>query len=428
MATFFDNVLIYIEESGKKLGIRPDQLEVLKYPKKVLEVAIPLRMDDKTIKVFQGWRAQYNDALGPYKGGIRFDTNVSKDEVMALAALMAFKTAALNLPYGGAKGGIICDPKKLSVYELEGLSRRYVDSIYKLIGPEVDVPAPDINTNPQIMAWMMDEYSGLAGSTVPGSFTGKPVEIGGNPVREAATAYGGYVVLRETLKRLDWKKSPQETSVAVQGFGNVGSNIARILFEKGFKVVAISDKEGGLYQESGFDIEAVLKAQKSAGSIEKNRCYPKPVQAVKENVACSEISNEELLELDVDVLVPAAVESVFTENNASRVKAPIIIEMANGPTTPEADKIFFAARKTVVPDIIANAGGVVASYFEWVENKQGYTWKEATLIQELDDFMCKALGKASEQGERYGTSLREGAYLLAIERIMKAMSQRGWIG
>ena len=289
------------------------------------------------------------------------------------------------------------------------------------------MPAPDVNTNPQIMAWMMDEYSRLATHTVPGSFTGKPVEIGGIEARDIATGYGGYVILRETLKNINWQKSPQETIVAVQGFGNVGGNIAKILFDKGFNVVAISDREGGIYDEHGIDINAVRESQKSAGTIEKNRCYPKSVQEVTEGLSCKEITNEELLKLDVDVLIPAAVEGVLTGENANDIKASIILEMANGPTTRQADEVFNQAKKIVVPDIVANAGGVAVSYLEWVENRQGLAWERERVLEELDKLMVKAFKGADEKAKEFNVPLRKGAYLVAIDRIFKAMSLRGWV-
>ena len=427
MTSFFKNTTESIREAGELLDIKSATLDVLMYPQRALEVSIPLRMDDGSIKLFRGWRVQYNDALGPYKGGIRFDTAVNRDEVTALSALMALKTAALGLPYGGAKGGIIVDPKTLSVHELERLARGYVQAIFKMIGPEVDVPAPDINTNAQIMAWMMDEYSKLATHTTPGSFTGKPTRIGGTEARGIATAHGGYVALREVLKRINWKKDISETTVVVQGFGNVGGNAAKILADQGFKVIGISDREGGLVDASGINIDAVHQARDSAGTIPKNRCYPLPIQNVSDEIECRQVSNEEILEIEADILVPAAVEGVLTKDNASKVQASVVLEMANGPTTREADALFAGKNVVVIPDIIANAGGVVVSYLEWVENRQRYPWGQQKVVDELDTLMSKAIETIHQESTDKNITYRKAALTTALRRINEAMELRGWV-
>jgi glutamate dehydrogenase/leucine dehydrogenase len=297
-----------------------------------------------------------------------------------------------------------------------------------VIGPDVDVPAPDVNTNPQIMAWMMDEYSRIAEHTVPSSFTGKPVELGGMPLREVATGYGGFVVLREVLALQKWQKSPNQTTVAVQGFGNVGATIASILSKEGYRIVAISDSEGGIYDENGVNIDAVIEAQKKAGTIEKNRCYPKNItNSTRDFKTCTNVTNKELLELDVDILIPAAIEGVITKNNGDDINAPIILEMSNGGIDQGGEELLLEQKKTVIPDIIANGGGVVASYFEWAENRGGIRWKENQIRESLDTLMTHALEESRNRIPTDANSLRQGAYIVAVERIVRAMMLRGWV-
>jgi len=428
MNSFHEDTLNHIEAAGKFLKISDDILEVLKKPKRILQVSIPVHMDDGTMKVFDGWRVQHNDARGPYKGGIRLSPLVSINEVSALATLMSFKTAAVNIPYGGAKGGIAVDPKKLSSGELERLVRGYVDAVYKMIGPAVDVPAPDVNVSPQIIAWMMDEYSRLRGVTTPDSFTGKPIELGGTRAREIATAYGGYVALREILELLTWQKNIKDTTIAIQGFGNVGGHIAHILDTKGFKVVAISGQHGGIYDPNGINTEEALSFKKKAGTLPLNRCYPKPIPEYSKNLPeCEPISNENLLKLDVDILIPSATEGVIEEKTAKELKAKIILEMANGPVTRDAEPILKQKEVVIVPDIIANSGGVAVSYLEWAENRQGYSLAHEEVIQKMDDYLTENIKMIYNISKDAGISLRQAAFILSMKRILRSMELRGWI-
>ncbi|HDG61582.1 MAG TPA: Glu/Leu/Phe/Val dehydrogenase, partial [Thermotoga sp.] len=353
----YEIFLEQLERASKVLKLKGDIVEMLKHPERVIEVSIPVKMDDGSIKVFTGWRSQHNTALGPTKGGIRYHWNVTKEEVMALSAWMTFKNAVMNLPYGGGKGGIRVNPKEMSEGEVERLSRTYIQRIYKYIGPEEDIPAPDVYTNPQIMAWMMDEYSKLVGKFSPGVITGKPLIVGGSKGRKTATARGGFFVLREALKVRGERF--EDMKAAIQGFGNAGSNAAIYLYEAGVKVVAVSDSKGGIFKEDGLPIPDVVKHKKETRSVID---FP----------GARNITNEELLELNVDILVPAALEDVITEENAPRVKARYILELANGPTTPEADEILTSKGVMILPDILANAGGVTVSYFEWVQNLMNY--------------------------------------------------------
>lgn len=430
MPSLFKNTIGYLKEASRVAAIDGDVFDILAKPKKILEVAIPVRMNDHRVRVFRGWRVQHSDVLGPFKGGIRFHPKATLDEMCGLAALMTFKNAALGLPYGGAKGGIVVDPHTLATNELEGLSRRYVDAIYQFIGPDKDVPAPDVNTNAQIMAWMMDEYSRLTGYAVPASFTGKPVEAWGVSGRETATAFGGVVVLEEFLRKnraATEGKKPKNITVAIQGFGNVGGNIAKILFERGYRVVAVSDSGGGIYEKDGLNIPEVIAVQKAAGTIEKNRCYPISLSRAGNGIACSPITNAKLLELPVDVLIPAALENQLTEKNARRVRTKIILEMANGPTTAGAELTMLKRRIAVIPDILANAGGVVGSYFEWAENLQGFTWDEQQYFERLSGMMQQAFARIAEVSQRFETSMRLGTYIVALERLAKAIRLRGWV-
>jgi len=380
------------------------------------------------MKVFDGWRVQHNDARGPYKGGIRLSPLVSIDEVSALSTLMTFKTAVINIPYGGAKGGIACNPKELSRTELEKLVRGYVSALHKVIGPAQDVPAPDINVNAQIIAWMVDEYSRLEGTTTLDSFTGKPVELGGNSAREIATAYGGYVALREFLKLNSWSKPIKETTIAIQGFGNVGGHLAKILNDFNFKVVAISGQAGGIYDQNGIDGEEALKAKAAAGSLPLNRCYPKPLPEYSKNIEeCQPITNQNLLNLDVDILIPSATEGVITRDVAQNLKAKIILEMANGPVTKDAQTILDQRNISVIPDILANAGGVAVSYLEWAENRQGYPLEHDDILKKLDGYITQNIRMIYTMHKDKNINLRQAAFVLGLQRILKSMELRGWI-
>jgi len=408
----YEIFLEQLERASKVLKLKEDIVEMLKHPERVIEVSIPVKMDDGSIKVFTGWRSQHNTALGPTKGGIRYHWNVTKEEVMALSAWMTFKNAVMNLPYGGGKGGIRVNPKEMSEGEVERLSRTYIQRIYKYIGPEEDIPAPDVYTNPQIMAWMMDEYSKLVGKFSPGVITGKPLIVGGSKGRKTATARGGFFVLREALKVRGERF--EDMKAAIQGFGNAGSNAAIYLYEAGVKVVAVSDSKGGIFKEDGLPIPDVVRHKKETRSVID---FP----------GARNITNEELLELNVDILVPAALEDVITEENAPRVKARYILELANGPTTPEADEILTSKGVMILPDILANAGGVTVSYFEWVQNLMNYYWEEEEVDQKLDRKMSNAFREVYEASKEFNIDMRRSAYVVALRRITEAMKVRGWI-
>ena len=402
-----------LDEAAEILKLDEASHAILRNPLRELHVEIPVKMDDGTVKVFQGFRVQYNDARGPTKGGIRFHPEETIDTVRALAAWMTWKTAVMDIPYGGAKGGVICNPKAMSEKELENLARGYIRAIGRFIGPEKDIPAPDVYTTPQIMAWMMDEYSKIVGYNAFGVITGKPIPLGGSLGRGDATARGGMYTVREAARffGIDLK----EATFAVQGYGNAGSFgaiLAKELF--GSKIVAVSDSRGGIYSEKGLDPYAVLEHKKKTGSVVD---FP----------GTTPITNEELLELDVTVLVPAALENVITAENAPRIKARIIAELANGPTTPEADEILHKNGKFVIPDFLCNAGGVTVSYFEWVQNINGYYWPIERVHEELDRKMTKAFNDVLEQYKERKVHPRLAAYLVAVQRVVEAMKLRGWV-
>ncbi len=399
-----------IERAASRLKLKKETLQLLLHPQHIHTKEIIIEMDDESEKTFQAYRVQHNNARGPYKGGIRFHPQVSMDEVKALATWMTFKCAVVNVPFGGGKGGIIVDPKELSQKELEKLSKAYAEEFFHYLGQQKDIPAPDVNTNAQIMAWMLSAYEKMAGHHAPGVFTGKPIELGGSKGREEATGMGGFFCTREITSHL--KMKPATTTVAVQGFGNVGYHIAELLYSAGYKIVALSDSKGGIYHKNGLTPESVMHHKKEHGSVID---YPN-----KEKT----ITNEELLELGVDILLPSALENVITRENADKIKAKIIIEMANGPTTPEADEILAKNKIMVIPDILANAGGVTVSYFEWVQNNQGYYWDEEEVNKKLDKIMTKAFGEVLATSLKYDVDMRTAAYILAIERVAKAIELR----
>lgn len=401
------------------LKIEPKLLAVLSQPKNELTDDIPVRMDDGATQTFNCFRVQHNDALGPFKGGIRFGAQVSMDEVKALAMWMTWKTALVGIPFGGAKGGIICDPKKFSKRELEGLSRGYVQQFVDYIGPDKDIPAPDMYTNAQIMAWMLDEYEKLTNHHASAAFTGKPVELGGIGARESATGYGGSVVVQQVARLL--KMKPKSTTVAIQGFGNVGHNVAEFLFDAGYKVVALSDSQGAIYNKKGLKPAAAMTCKLEKGMIAK--CYY--AGSVVNGSRSGVISNDELLELDADILIPAALENQITAKNADKIKAKAVVELANGPTTPEADKILHEKGITVVPDVLANAGGVVTSYFEWVQNNYGYYWTDDEVYEKLSKLVTTAFTKTVASSREHNVDMRTGAYLLAVRRVASAIELRG---
>ncbi len=385
----------------------------LKMPMRELYVSLPIHMDDGSIKVFKGFRVQYNEALGPTKGGIRFHPDETMETIRALAALMTWKCALHKLPLGGAKGGVVCSPKELSHRELERLSRAYIRGVYQIIGPDRDVPAPDMYTNPQIMAWMMDEYSKLAGKNVFGAITGKPTSLGGSAGRFDATAKGGLYTIREAAKAQGMEL--KDATVAVQGFGNVGYHaayLAKKLF--GCRVVAVSDSKGAIYSESGLDPEDVSGYKHSTGSVLD---YP----------GAENLTNKELLELDVDILIPAALENVINIENAERVRPKILAEMANGPMTREAEEILRSNGVHIIPDILCNGGGVIVSYFEMVQNESSIQWEEEEIESRLKKKMKEAYHSVYDFAAKNNVGMRQAAYTLAVGRVVEAMQLRGWI-
>ncbi len=385
---------------------------VLKHPKREFTVNFPVRMDDGSYRVFTGYRVQYNMARGPSKGGIRYHPQVTLDEVRALAAWMTWKCAVVNLPYGGAKGGVICDPKHMSRGELERLTRRFATELVPIIGPEIDIPAPDVYTDSQTMAWIMDTYSQEKGYSVPGVVTGKPIAIGGSEGRGEATGRGCAYVIREAAPKLGLKL--KGASIAVQGFGNAGSVAAKILNDEfGAKIIAASDSQGGIYNPEGINPHKVEEYKQKSGSVVK---FP----------GAKSISNEEILELKTDVLIPAALENQLTSKNADKVQAKIVAEAANGPTVPEADKVFFEKKITVLPDILANAGGVTVSYFEWAQNLEGYSWSLAEVNDRLNHVMTESYARVHAVAEERKVDNRTAAYVTAIQRVVDAMRFRGF--
>lgn len=401
-----------IKESCEKLGLPEQYYEILKQPMRILQVAIPVKMDNGDVKVFDAWRSQHNNAMGPTKGGLRFHQDVCMDEVRALSMWMTFKCAVLGLPYGGGKGGICVDPRQLSKGELERLSRGWVRAMHSFIGEHKDIPAPDVNTNGQIMAWMGDEYNTIVDVPSPGLFTGKPVEIGGSLGRTAATGNGVDIVVREAAKKLDIDL--KKATVVVQGFGNVGSYSAFGLHDMGSKIVAIGDVSGNIYDPSGINPFELLEYAKANGGV---KGYP----------GTTLISTDELLGLECDVLLPCALENQITATRAHNVKAKLIAEGANGPTTPEADEILAKKGVIVMPDILANAGGVTVSYFEWVQNLQNYYWSEEEVNEKLDRLMVKAFNDVWEMAAKHDVSHRVAAYMVAINRIAVSMRLKGWV-
>src|SRR5436305_3065272 len=396
--------------AAQKLKLDPGIWKVLRYPNREIIVHIPVLMDDGSIEVFTGFRVQHSIARGPAKGGIRYSPDVSLDEVRALASWMTWKCAVVNIPFGGAKGGVICDPKKLSTTELEKITRRYTAELIEFIGPEKDVPAPDMNTNEQTMAWMMDTFSMHMRQTVTAVVTGKPLNIGGSRGRREATGRGVMIVCDEALKKLGMQR--EGTRVIIQGFGNVGSNAAQLMYDAGYKIIGIGEWDGGLYNKNGIDITALVTYRQRNGTI------------VGFSGAESAATND-LLVTDCDILAPCATENVITSKNASAVKAKIIAEGANGPTTSVADEILQDKRVFIIPDILANAGGVTASYFEWVQDRQGYFWKEAVVNEQLETILVDSFEAVVQYSETHAVNNRIAAYMLAIDRVAFTIKQRG---
>jgi glutamate dehydrogenase/leucine dehydrogenase len=401
---------IQFDMAAEFLKIDQGLRQILRTPKRVMEVSIPIKLDNGQVKVFVGYRVQHNTARGPAKGGIRYHPNLTLDEVKALASWMTWKTATINIPYGGAKGGVICDAKRMSRSELERLTRRFTYEISPILGPERDIPAPDVATDGQTMAWMMDTYSMLTGEAALGSVTGKPISLGGSEGRADATARGLVFALEEACKLK--KINLRGASVAIQGYGNVGSAVARILFEKKAKIIALSDSRGGVANPRGIDPLKAYRYKERAGTV-----VGMP--------GASRISNEDLLALKCDILVPAALENAITLHNADQIKAKIVAEGANGPTTPHADEVLTRKGIFVIPDILANAGGVAVSYFEWAQNLQGAHWQDIEVNQKLDLVMRRAFNDVYMAMRKHRTHSRAAAYVLAVSRVTEAMLVRG---
>lgn len=411
----FETARAQLSEAVKIAKLDEKKAQRLMSPDRYIEVSIPVILDNGEQKIFTGFRSQHNNARGAYKGGIRYHQDVNLDEVRALSFWMSFKNAVIDVPFGGGKGGIIVNPKDLSVGELERLSRGWVQKMFRVLGPEIDVPAPDVNTTGQIMDWMVDEYKKLTGNEKSlAVFTGKPVGKGGSEGREEATGFGGFYVFEEALRSFPLPLGEGQgeggisQTIAIQGFGNVATFFIKKAIEKGFKVVAVSDSKGGVVNMEGLDLEQLIAHKKSTG-------------ALKDFKDAKNISNEEILELDVDVLAPAALENVLTENNAGKIKAKLIVELANGPTTKEADKIFSERGITVIPDILANSGGVCVSYYEWYQNMNNEKWSKEQVLEKLEKQIKKAFVDVASIREKYNTTFRNAAYILASERIMEKM-------
>ncbi|HEX6309221.1 MAG TPA: Glu/Leu/Phe/Val dehydrogenase [Longimicrobiales bacterium] len=406
----FEDMMQRFDRAAELLSLDEGIYKILRHPEKQIITSIPVAMDNGEVEVFTGYRVLYNTSRGPAKGGIRFDMGVTLDEVTALAAWMTWKCAVVDIPFGGAKGGVVCEPFRMSTAELERLTRRYTASILEVLGPESDVPAPDVNTNEQVMAWIMDTYSMHKRHTVTAVVTGKPVAMGGSLGRREATGRGVKIVVKEALRELGLPLNG--TKLAVQGFGNVGSVAARLLEEEGLTVVAISDKSGGVYNPNGIYVSDALEW------IGKNRFL--------EGFPNGEpITNEQLLEIDCDVLAPCALENVITRRNAGSIRAKVIAEGANGPTTAFADAILEEKGVFVIPDILANAGGVTVSYFEWVQNREGYYWREDTVIQRLREVMIRAFDQVLQYSKQHNVNMRTAAYMLSIDRVAAVHRLRG---
>ena len=406
----FEAMMQRFDRAAELLGLDENIYKILRHPEKQIITSVPVTMDNGQVEVFTGYRVLYNTSRGPAKGGIRFDMGVSLDEVTALAAWMTWKCAVVDVPFGGAKGGVICEPSRLSMGELERLTRRYTASLLDILGPESDVPAPDVNTNEQVMAWIMDTYSMHKRHTVTAVVTGKPVAMGGSRGRREATGRGVKIVVKEALRELGMPLTG--TRVAVQGFGNVGSIAAKLLEDEGLTIIAVSDKSGGIYNPNGINVGEAI-------------AYVKENKTLQGFPGVEAITNEQLLELECDVLVPAALENVITRKNAGNIKAKIIAEGANGPTTAFADQILEDKGVFVIPDILANAGGVTVSYFEWVQNREGYYWSEEVVIQRLREVMKRAFNETYAYAREHNVNMRTASYMVAINRVAAVHRLRG---
>ena len=411
-STLFETVQAQLDEVADMLHLEPGIHAILRQPMRELQVCIPVRMDDGQTKVFTGFRVQHNNARGPFKGGIRFHPDETIDTIRSLATWMTWKCAIVDIPFGGGKGGVICNPKQMSNGELERLSRGYINAIWQYIGPDCDIPAPDVYTNPQVMAWMMDEYSRLKGCNTPAVITGKPLALGGSLGRGDATARGGMFTIEEAAKHLGIDLA--KATVAVQGYGNAGSYIAMLMNDiLGSKIIAVSDSKGGIYNKQGLDPHQVLQHKRETGSVIN---FPQ----------AENIGNDGMMELEVNVLCPSALESSITQGNAPKIKAKIVAELANGPTTPEADEVLHHNGVFVIPDFLCNAGGVTVSYFEWVQNIYNYCWDEEDVHQRLNKKMTKAFQAVLSESLKHKVNMRLAGYIVAVARVAEAIRLRGW--
>lgn len=415
----FNDALSHLDTAAQYASVDPETLMRLKHPQNMLQVSIPVRMDDGSLRIFEGYRVRHNDSRGPTKGGIRFHPNVSLDEVKALAFWMTLKCALVGIPFGGAKGGVVVDPKSLSRLEVERLSRGFIEQIADFIGPHTDIPAPDVYTNAMIMGWMMDEYSKIRRSHNPGVITGKPIGLGGSLGRDDATGRGAYYCIKELERIRGWK--PSEITVAVQGFGNAGQHVANLLHADGYRIVAVSDSQGAIYRKEGFDVPSLVHYKNETHKVQAVYCE----ETVCEAVPAEHLTNDELLALDVDVLIPAALENVIRVDNVDSIKAPVIVEVANGPVTSKADAILAEKNVLVIPDILANAGGVTVSYFEWVQNKNGFYWSLEEVHEKLHVIMRREFNAVYELMMEQKISMRTAGYAHALNRLSAAMAAQG---
>lgn len=414
MSRFFETALKQLKKAADTMKLSSSVFTILEAPERIVTAHIPVKMDNGNIQIFRGYRVQHNNARGPYKGGIRYHPDVNMEEVKALALLMTIKCAVVNLPLGGGKGGIEVDPHKLSQRELEALTRGYTRLMAPILGPKIDIPAPDVYTNAQIMAWIYDEYSKIIGKDSPAVVTGKAVGKGGSLGRESATSQGGFYVLMEFIKKV--KKNPRDMTVVIQGFGNAGSFIARMVNEAGFRLIAVSDSKGGLYCEGGIDPLIAYSCKRESASVQN--CEIAGIEYAKKGKGiCKRISNAELLELPCDVLVLSALENQVTASNAKNIRANIILELANGPTDAEGDTILEKRNIMILPDILANAGGVTVSYFEWLQNLQKKQWTEKIVTEKLKKTMVEAFDEVYSMSRKYKVSLRQGALIVALKRL-----------
>lgn len=417
--TIFEDALSHLDVAAQHIAVEPETIERLKHPQSVLEMSIPVRKDDGSLEIFTGYRVRYNNSRGPSKGGIRFHPNVTLDEVKALGFWMTIKTAVVGVPYGGGKGGVVVDPKKLSRLEVERLSRGFIEMCADFIGPHTDIPAPDVYTNAMIMGWMMDEYSKIVRQYTPSVITGKPLSMGGSVGRDDATGRGAYYCIKELERKRNWK--PDDITVAIQGFGNAGQHIAALLHRDGYRIVAVSDSQGAIYSKTGFDVPSLIHSKNEMKQLKAVYCQG----TVCELVPADQITNEQLLELDVDILIPAALENVITQENAANIKAPVIVEVANGPVNSDADAILCEKKILLIPDILANAGGVTVSYFEWVQNNTGLYWTLDDVHEKLRQIMTENFAAIYDIMLEKQISMRTAAYVHGLSRLRDAIHAQG---